>query len=157
LNADRAPQLKARVGQLLMKVMLLPPELANEIQARLDRAKKGSGSLSTDRSAVLVDGSIGYGCYVSPAGDVFLETYHVGSDEPPNVDRSRHAQLVVLLLGSRTLLQLTELLPKRPSGVPNCSGCNGTRWTHQEIFRQFGGDGIVCQKCSGLGWVEISS
>ena len=136
--------------------MQLPPELAKEIQARFDRAKNGSGCLSTDRSAVLVDGSLGYDCYVSPEGDLILETYDVGSDEPPTVDRSRHAQLVVLLFGSRNLPQLAELLPKRPSGVPDCSGCNGTGWTHQEIYRHFGGEGIVCQKCSGLGWVETS-
>jgi hypothetical protein len=137
--------------------MELPAELSNEIQARFERAKMGSASLSTDRTAVMVDGSIGYGCYVSPDGDLFVETYDVGSDEPPTVDRSRCAQLAVLILGSRNLPQLADLVPKRPAGANDCSGCNGSGWTHQEIYRHFGGQGILCQQCCGLGWVETSS
>ena len=137
--------------------MQLPPELTNEIQARFERANAGSGSLSTDRTAVLVDGSIGYGCYISPAGDLFLETYDIGSDDPPNVDRSYGAQIAVLILGSRNLPQLAELIPQRPIDATDCSGCNGTGWTHQEIYRHFGGEGILCQECFGLGWVQPSA
>jgi hypothetical protein len=137
--------------------MQLPAELTNEIQTRIERAKNGSGFLSTDRTAVMVDGSIGYGCYISPTGDMFLETYEVGSDEPPTVDRSRCAQHAVLILGSRNVPQLADLLPKRPIDATDCSGCNSSGRTHKEIFRQLGGEGILCQQCCGLGWITSSA
>ena len=136
--------------------MQLPPELANEIARRFERAKANGGSLSTDRTAVLVDGSIGYGCYISPDGDLFMETYDIGSDEPPTVDRSYGAQIQVLLLGSRSLPQLAELIPQRPLAANDCSACNGTGRTHLELSRLFGSDGFLCQVCFGLGWIRPS-
>jgi len=137
--------------------MQLSPELEKEIEARFQRAKAGLGSLSTDRTAVLVDGSIGYGCYISPDGDLFLETYDVGSGEPPEVDRSYRAQIAVLILGSRNLPQLVDLIPQRPVDATDCSGCNDTGWTHREIYRHIGGEGILCEECFGLGWVQRSA
>jgi hypothetical protein len=138
--------------------MEFPPELVNEIQARLDEAKElYPAALSKDRKALLVDGSIGYGCYVSPDGDVFMETYDIGSDESPVIDRSRGAQIAALILGSRTMPKLAELLPKRTPEAPSCAKCDGTGRLHQEVFRQsFGGEGLLCDECSGLGWVEAS-
>ena len=127
-------------------------ELVNEIRARLDRAKElYPAALSKDRRSLLVDGGIGYGCYVSPDGDVFMETYDVGSDGPPVVDRSRDAQIAVLMLGSRAMPGLAELLPERPSEAPACGKCGGAGWLHQEAF---GSRGLLCDDCSGLGWVE---
>jgi hypothetical protein len=71
----------------------LPPELKSEIQTRLDRARESDpSSLSSDRTAICVDGSIGYDCYVSPEGDVFMETYDLSNKEPPvaiEADRPR--------------------------------------------------------------------
>jgi hypothetical protein len=136
--------------------MQLPDELTNEIRVRFERAQTGFGSLSTDRSAVMVDGSIGYGAYISPTGDLFMETYDPASDDPPTVDRGRCAQIAVLILGSRTLPQLTDLLPKRPIDASGCTSCDGSGWTHQEFFRQFGGKGILCEQCCGLGWVQMT-
>ena len=139
--------------------MEFPPELVNEIQARLDRAKElYPGALSPDRQAVMVDGSMGYGCYVSPDGDVFMELYDIGTDDPPVYDRSRSAQIAVLVLGSRTMPKLAEMLPKRPPEAPACAECNGTGRLHQELQQTFGKgwDGFLCDKCSGLGWVEGS-
>ena len=135
------------------------PELVSEIQARLDEAKKlYPAALSSDRKALLVDGSIGYGCYVSPDGDVYMETYDIGSDEPPVIDRSRLAQIAVLILGSRTMPKLAELLPQRSPEAPACAECNGTGRLHQELRQTFGNDweGFLCDKCSGLGWIEFS-
>src|SRR5687768_2212037 len=95
--------------------MQFPAELSSEIQARIDRALDSQpAALSADRKALLVDGGIGYGCFVSPNGDIFMETYEVGSDGPSTFDRSRRAQISCLMLGSRTLPKLAELLPPRP-------------------------------------------
>jgi len=139
--------------------MEFPPELVNEVQTHLDEAKERyPAALSKDRRALLVDGSIGYGCYVSPDGDVYMETYDIGSDEPPVIDRSRHAQIAVLVLGSRTMPKLVELLPKRPPEAPACEKCNGTGRVHQELRQTFGKnwEGFLCDQCSGLGWIEVS-
>jgi hypothetical protein len=74
--------------------MDLLPELKSEIQARLDRTKESSpGRLSKDGTAVSICGSIGFDCYISPDGDLFMETYELFSDEPPVIDRNREAQI----------------------------------------------------------------
>lgn len=136
--------------------MQFPDELKTEIQARIDRAKKlHPAALSEDGKAILVDGSIGYGCFVSADGDIFMETYDVGTDEPSTFDRSRKAQIAVLVLGSRTVPKLADLLPARPEDAPDCKTCGGNGWLHQELFRErLGSNGILCQDCSGLGWIE---
>jgi hypothetical protein len=134
--------------------VLLPPELKSEIQTRLDRAKESHpSSLSPDRTAIRVDGSIGYDCYVSPDGDIFMETYDLSNDEPPVADRSRQAQIACLILGSRTLPNLAQLLPIRPPEAPTCDTCEGVGWLHQGVL---GPRGILCHECSGLGWTEVS-
>jgi hypothetical protein len=135
--------------------MLLPPEIAKKVQERFDRIKAGlPGALSTDRTAIMVDGSIGYGCYVSPDGDVFVEEYDVGSDEPPTIDRSRRAQISLLVLGSRTMSEPAQLLP-RPPDIPSCGKCDGVGRVHQEHFHFGDGqDGLLCDECFGLGWLE---
>jgi hypothetical protein len=139
--------------------MKFPPELVNEIKARLDQAKKlYPAAFSTDRNALLVDGSIGYDCYVTPDGDVFMETYEPLSDEPPVIDRSRSAQIQVLVLGSRNIPMLAEMLPKRPPEAPACEKCNGSGRLHQELRQTFGNDweGFLCDECYGLGWIEVA-
>ena len=136
----------------------LPPEIAKKIQERFDRVKaERPASLSTDRTAIMVDGSIGYGCYISPDGNVFVEEYDIGSDDPPTIDRSRSAQISVLVLGSRTMPELAQLLPKRPADTPPCQKCNGIGWVLQHVIKSNDGspDGLLCDGCSGLGWLEI--
>jgi len=134
-----------------------PPELVIEIEARLDDAKRlYPGALSKDRKALLVDGGIGYGCYVAPDGDIFMETYDAGSDEPSTFDRSRRAQIAVLVLGSRTIPKLSELLPTRPADALPCAKCTGTGWLNPDWLQRVGGRGIFCDECSGLGWVASS-
>src|SRR5215472_6376477 len=121
--------------------MQFPPELCAEIQARMERAVTSHpGALSADRKALLVTGSIGYGCYVSPDGDVFMETYDVGSDEPSTFDRSYRAQVACLKLGSRSLPQLADLMPSRPS--------DGTDLSNLQRFRLVA-PGTVCRTVRG--------
>jgi hypothetical protein len=134
-----------------------PPELANEIQARLDRAKEFyPGTVSRDGKAVCLEGGIGYENYVSPDGDVYVETYDLTTDEAPVIDRSRLAQIAVLMTGSSMIPGLSEMLPKRPPDTPTCGACHGTGWILQEVFRSSTGEkGILCQACAGLGWIEV--
>ena len=138
--------------------MDFPPEIAAEIRRHLERARElYPASLSRDREAVMLHGSIGYGCYFSPDGDIFIEEYDLGSDEPPTIDRSRLAQIAALLLSSSRMPKLKDLLPERPADAPSCEECKGIGWLHQELFRRiFKNEGLLCHKCSGLGWVEES-
>ena len=133
--------------------MELPPELKSEIQARFDRERESHPErLSKDRSAVHICGSIGYDCYISPDGDIFMETYDFG-DEPPVVDRSSRAQIECLVLGSEYMPALAQLFPERPSDAVTCDTCKGIGWLHRGVL---GPQGILCHDCSGLGWVALS-
>jgi hypothetical protein len=134
--------------------MELPPEIAAELRRRWEYARAHCpANLSTDGRAVRVDGSIGYDCWVSPDGDLYMETYDIATEDTPVIDRSRRAQLLVLTLGARTLPQLLLLLPKRPAAAATCSDCRGEGW-----FRAKDGEGrdfsFVCMACCGLGWLE---
>ncbi len=139
-----------------MNLVNLPPEIAAEIREKLERARKlYPSSLSRDGNAVMLHGSIGYGCYFSPDGDIFIEEYDIGSDEAPTIDRSRLAEIGALVLTSRYMPKLGELLPKRPETAASCEECEGVGWLHQEMFRWvFKSEGLLCNKCSGLGWLE---
>jgi hypothetical protein len=136
------------------KAMKLPSEIKSEIQARFERAKESNpGRLSKDRKALHICGSIGFDCYISPDGDVFMETYELSNDEPPVVDRSQHAQIACLILGSEYIPALAQLLPVRPSNASTCETCEGVGWLHRGAL---GPQGILCHDCSGLGWSGVS-
>jgi hypothetical protein len=96
--------------------MQISESLRDYIQGKIEDIKNGApGSLSGDQSALMVDGSIGYSCFVSLAGDVFIEEYGYDDvtqqDEFKRSDRSRRAQISALVLGSRNHPVLSELLP----------------------------------------------
>ncbi len=129
--------------------MELPSELANEIYERLEVAREHfPGAVSADGTALLVDGGIGYGCYLSPDGDMYLETYDPIDEQPPVIDRSRRAQITVMVLGARTTPGLGQLLPERPLGAPDCGKCMGIGRLLPDTFH------VLCPDCCGLGWVE---
>jgi hypothetical protein len=128
--------------------MQLTEELRREVAARFESAKAGRGGLlSEDGTAVMVQGSIGYAACISPAGDIFMEVWADRDDEPSVIDRSYQAQLQVLVLGSSRLPALAALLPKRPEGTPACSEC-------ADGWRSIGPIRIICETCSGLGWIS---
>jgi hypothetical protein len=129
--------------------MELPPAIAAELQRRIDYARiHRPGALSRDGKALRVDGSIGYDCWISPEGDVYLETYDMFTEDSPVADRSRRAQLLVLSLGIRTFPDLESLLPSRPPEATDCADCKGKGKFHA------GGHQFVCNPCCGLGWTD---
>src|SRR5262245_45022749 len=128
--------------------MDLPPAIANEIRRRMRDPKRvvdGGKSLT-------VSGSIGYECCICPDGDSYmsLDPYFLGfpTDAPWVKDRSRRAQLFVLVSGRDYFPDLLSLLPMRPSGVPVCPECRDG-WLHVEPNLKF-----ICSHCGGLGWIE---
>jgi hypothetical protein len=133
------------------------PKLAKEIQHRLDQAKEFYPStVSRDGKAVCIEGGIGSENYVSPDGDVYVETYDLSTGEPSGIDRSRLAQIAVLVTGSSIIPGLAEMLPKRPPEARACGKCDGTGWLLREVFRSSTGEqGVICDECAGLGWIEL--
>jgi hypothetical protein len=129
--------------------MELPPEIAEEVRRRVEHAHCHSPQhLSLDGKAIRVDGGPGYDCYISPEGDVYMETYDLLSEDDTVADRSRRAQLLVFALGARTLPELRSLMPRRPVGVADCVKCLGEgRFPHPKVE-------LICGVCCGLGWLE---
>ena len=128
--------------------MPFSPSLQKLIAARLAEARaKYPAALSSDGEALLVDGGIGYGAYVSPGGDIFLETYGIDEEPRPKIDRSAHARAMVAILGARHMPELVELIPPRPEDAVTCSKCSGKGWQHPVP-----GITYICQPCAGLGW-----
>jgi len=132
--------------------MELTPEISEEVRRRIENARLNSpGSLSPDGKAIRVDGGNGYDCWVSPDGDVYMETYEVFAEDEAEVDRSRRAQFMVLALGARTLPELRTLLPARPEGAKDCPDCQG-------VGRFLAGDvDLICHACCSLGWFDEAS
>ncbi|MFO0878845.1 MAG: hypothetical protein U0840_16005 [Gemmataceae bacterium] len=99
--------------------MELPPGIAAEIRRRIELYRQElPGALSPDGSALRVCGSIGYDAWITPDGDVWLETYDLPNEDNRVEDRSPRAQILVLALGIRTLPELEALLPARPTTRP---------------------------------------
>ncbi|HUF04901.1 MAG TPA: hypothetical protein VMM38_12095 [Aridibacter sp.] len=127
--------------------MKLPRQIEKEIERRVEDARRShSASLSKDGKAVLIDGGIGYGAYISPSGDIFLETYDLVEGSDPTYDRTVTGQLQVIRLGSKRIPELLELLPSRPEYSLDCQACSGNGWQIIGPIR------IICTDCSGLGW-----
>jgi hypothetical protein len=136
--------------------MNIPPELAEKIRRRMAT----TGRVTDDGQALRVCGSIGYECCISPEGDVYMltdPTFPQGGvlpvAIPPGdadwlIDRSRHAQLCVLISGGEYFPELLTLLPNRPPNVPDCPDCRAG-WVHIPSGHKF-----ICGRCGGLGWIE---
>lgn len=129
--------------------MKLPDRVRVLVSERLRAARERyPASLSKDGSAVLVDGGIGYGAYVSPDGDVFMETYDDTNESPSKTDRSARGQYMALVLGTRTLPELATLLPQRPNRAADCDSCRASGWRTLGPEVRF-----ICKVCAGLGWL----
>jgi hypothetical protein len=129
--------------------MQLPVHIREYLQRHIEEIKAGGpGSLSADGTALMVDGSIGYDCYVSLDGDVYIETYELDVDSPSMRDRTRRAQILALVFGCRRHPILGELLPERTQAARTCDACAGTGFVDVATAR------IVCNECCGLGWFD---
>lgn len=127
----------------------LPPIIREILQARLQEAlEKYPAALSPDKRAVLIDGGIGYCAWASPDGDLYLETYEPGVTGASKFNRTLRARASVIVLGSRTLPELLQILPKRPATGIDCTCCEATGWRTVTERARF-----ICVACGGLGWV----
>jgi len=85
LNDDRAPQLKRSVRQLQFRLKTnwifrqkSPRKFKRSLSERENCTQ--SACLKIAR-LVMIHSSIGYGCYFSPDGDIYIEKYDIASDE----------------------------------------------------------------------------
>jgi hypothetical protein len=132
----------------------LSQDLQKEVGQRLDRNHtEGVGSRSQDGTAIMVQGGPFYGCFLSPQGDAFIETYDFDLGPLPRestkVDRSRRAQVTTIVLAAKFDPTFAPLIPQLPQRTPEavaCKSCDGTGW-------HFGGK-VICQPCCGLGWFD---
>jgi hypothetical protein len=127
----------------------LSAELKAKIQQRLDEAKQmHPASLNSDGTSVAISSGLGYAAFISPSGDLYMETYELDADSDVKIDRSTRAQIEVLVLGAKFLPELRDLLPPRAPEAASCSTCSGGGWWTLAL-----GVRIVCPDCAGLGWL----
>jgi hypothetical protein len=96
-------------------------------------------------------GTIGLDAILMSDGTVMLYN-HVEWDEGDGHE-TRHIapeeeRIAALVIGARRMPILATLLPRRPDVAPDCAFCSGTGvWSPS---------GIICPKCSGLGWARAA-
>src|SRR5262245_11852619 len=134
--------------------MQLPPEISAEIQQRIDHARiHQPNRVSPDGKAIHICGSVGYDCWMTPDGDIYMEVEVLTPTKASmKIDRSLSAQLFALANGSRYWPELASLLPPRPSNAKGCLICKGVG-RNQEIGQR----AFICCACNGLGWVNADS
>jgi hypothetical protein len=139
-----------------------PAELRAFIQERIAAIKEGApGDLSEDGSALFVHGGPMYECFISPDGDLFIETLD-WADGRVQLDRSRRAQIETLVLGALNYPILANFVPLRPPDAATCETCSGKGLVRLENgnSKTWHGSktwpGSLCRPCSGLGWVSAS-
>ena len=141
-------------GRLSSVKYQLPQDLQEELGRRLERShREGVGSRSQDGTAIMIQGGPFYGCFLSPEGDAFIETYDVDLGptvrEWTKVDRSRRAQIMTIVLAAKFDLTFGPLTPQLPQQTPEattCPLCEGSGW-------HFNG-GVICHRCCGFGWYD---
>jgi hypothetical protein len=113
-----------------------------------------------EAGGMLLYGSIGSEAYLRPDGTVWYYSAVDWVNDPDKyVWHQGHGneRWAALVLGSRRIPELEELLPVRPPDTPNCARCDG----RGEIFvsRQSDGRdrGIICPDCGALGWITTGA
>jgi len=114
------------------------PNLSEYLQRLYDKSRSeievGTAPqwlISSDGTAVLTHGSIGYCCYISPDGEAFMEEVWDHPDPltaPIRINRSKrsHVAAIVLSLPNHPLLR--ELLPVQGPSSMSCGECAGEGW-----------------------------
>jgi hypothetical protein len=110
-------------------------------------------------AAMYLHGSIGYDSAITTDGDVWMTEYELEGPEAFQAEwrpAGAKERLGLLVIGARHLPELRVLLPKRSPGSPQCGACGGSGEWH---FRGADGSkavlfpGLICEACSGLGWL----
>jgi hypothetical protein len=108
-------------------------------------------SLIRRLEVIYLFGTIGIEAVLKPDGRVLVMVDENLGDPFPSIEPSwrpatEHERIPALVIGSRRIPELAELLPRRPPAATDCKPCRGTGWLVQEV---------VCTDCGGLGWVGV--
>jgi hypothetical protein len=118
----------------------------------LDAIDPSSAQLVRAHDAVYLYGTIGSEAVLLRDGEVRLwrsENWPACEEHSERLAAPRE-RIAAIALGARKYPQLLELLPTRPTGAPACVTCGGAGFVGD-------GDGVLCPKCDGLGWVPPSN
>lgn len=101
----------------------------------------------------MIQGGPLYGCFLSPQGDAFVETYDYELGPTPlewtKVDRTRRAEITTVVLAAKhdsSFASVITQLPQRTAHAIDCPLCHGAGW-------HLGGS-VVCHAYCGLGWYD---
>lgn len=130
-------------------------------QIREYRANKNSAAEWIDRSGGLyLFGSIGLDAILMSDGTVLLynhEEWDEGDGHETRHLASESERIAALVIGARRMPILETLLPRRPDTAADCEFCSGSgTWLPAGSQGQPDGRGIICPKCSGLGWISAA-
>ena len=97
-----------------------------------------------------------YCCFVSPDGELFIESYWTDENGSTRIDRSRRAQIETLVLGARNHPILAQFVPHRTEDAATCEACSGKGFVSFEHGKIKTEPVFLCEQCSGLGWTSGS-
>ena len=123
------------------------PDFVQQRSAELAREQPHLKSSMEAAGGLLLYGTIGGEGYLRPDGSVWLNEVVDWVNDPERSvwrEASGNDRWGALVLGSRRLPELRQLLPARPAGTPDCSRCEGSGFVL---------GGVLCPDCAGLGWI----
>jgi len=126
-------------------VQSIPSWLPQFVEKQME-SQGGRGVLSGAVDGMLLYGTIGHAAYLRPDGSVWYQVTAEASEA--TTDEWQVASYIeridALVIATKRYPELLELLPLRPSDVPNCGMCKGSGRVVAEMN---------CTTCGGLGWV----
>ena len=135
------------------------PWIVRLLEAQLGELEPTNPSLAEsirDAGGVLLYGTIGSAGYLRPDGSVWI-------NDADNWDESVDIRFVwreatgperwsALVLGSRRMPEIAQLLPKRSADAIDCAACGRTG-----NVRVGEGADLICSTCGGMGWLSGSA
>ena len=131
------------------------PAFVTSRMAVAEREHPQSAEWIKEAGGITLFATIGAEAFLRPDGSVwyYQAVDWVNSDECEWREGQGNDRWAALVLGSKRMPELKELLPRRPPNAPNCQRCSG----RGEILvnRQADGQdrGIICPDCGALGWI----
>jgi hypothetical protein len=130
------------------------PWFHNRFVEQLDEFEEHNpamASLIRRLEAIYLFGAIGFEAILKPDGRVMVLVDESLGEPFPSVEPSWRSatepeRIAALVIGSRRIPELADLLPRRPAAATNCLPCRGTGWLFQDV---------VCMDCGGLGWAGV--
>jgi len=131
-------------------------EFVKSRMAAAEREHPESARWIREAGGISLFGTIGGEAYLRPDGTVW---YYWAADWTNDPDRYEwregrgNERWAALVLGSKRMPELKQLLPIRPPNAPDCPRCGGRGEIH--VSRQSDGKerGIICPDCGALGWI----